>query len=182
VSAQDWTTCWQSVLASEGWDAYTNNPDDPGGPTRFGITMATLQSWRGMPVGPDDVKALGQDEALAIYSDRYWRPICGDDLPPGIDLAVFDAAVNMGPGTAARLLQRCLGVADDGKIGPQTIEAAEDADAVALVSAFSERRLAYYQALSTWDTFGHGWTNRVNRVEDQAKALISPPPSSQASA
>jgi hypothetical protein len=104
------------VLKHEG--GYVNHPADPGGATNLGITAATLARARGHPVSAADVAALTRAEAAAIYRRFFWNSARGDDLPAGLDHAVFDLAVNSGPGRAARLLQRVLAVAEDGVIGP----------------------------------------------------------------
>jgi lysozyme family protein len=115
----------------------------------------------------------------------YWDKVRGDDLPSGIDLSVFDAAVNCGPYEAAMFLQRALGddIVADGKIGPLTIAAADDPvmDADYLLRVISDERLAFYRRLSTWKAFGRGWSNRVASIEVKALALArTPAPSSSA--
>lgn len=96
-----------------------------------------------------------------------------DALPAGLDLAVFDLAVNSGPGRAARLLQRALGLAEDGVIGPQTLAAAASRDPAATVRALTRERLSFLGRLPTWKTFGRGWRRRVEDVETQALALAA---------
>ena len=113
------------VLRQEG--GYSDNPADPGGATNLGITRRTLAGWR--KVSPwwnlpkTAVQALSAAEAGEIYRALYWSPVAGDDLPAGLDLAVFDFAVNSGPDRAARALQGIVGVAVDGRIGPKTLAA-----------------------------------------------------------
>jgi lysozyme family protein len=160
------------VLAHEG--GYVDHPSDPGGATNRGITRATLAGWRGRPVSKAEVRALGRDEAAAIYRARYWNAVRGDDLPAGLDLAVFDFAVNAGPGRAIRTLQQVLGVRQDGAIGPQTLAACQ-ADSALLIRALGVARLAFHRRLPTFATFGKGWTRRIRAVEREALALASPP-------
>jgi lysozyme family protein len=157
---------------------YVDHPDDPGGPTRHGITLRTLTRARGRPVSPDEVRALGRAEAEAIYRTWYWDAIRGDDLPAGIDLAVFDAAVNAGPPRAARLLQEVLGLPADGTVGPVTLAACRDADAAALIRALGRARLDFLRRLRTWPVFGRGWRRRVRAVERRALALARGPAAS----
>lgn len=159
--------CLAEVLRHEG--GFVNHPSDPGGATNLGITKATLSEWRGKPVTVDDVRNLTVDEAGEIYRARYWQPIRGDALPPGVDLAVFDGAVNSGPGRSARWLQQALGVAQDGIIGPETLAAVGRAKPATLIIEICDARMAFLRSLSTWPTFGKGWTARVNEV--QAAAL-----------
>ena len=115
--------------------------------------------------------ALGRREAGEIYRARYWNAIRGDELPPGIDLVVFDAAVNSGPARAVRWLQGALALPADGAIGPLTMGAVAQADSPDLVSAYSKTRLQFLQRLTTWRAFGRGWTRRVRETEAAALAL-----------
>lgn len=147
---------------------YVDDPNDRGGPTNHGITQATLADWRGHPVSAADVEALSQEEATEIYQASYWKPICGDELPSGVDLIVFDSAVNQGPGTAAKLLQETVGVSADGHIGPQTLAAVSARDSVDTVNGMSAARLARYKQSPDWPTFHNGWTNRLKAVTAQA--------------
>ena len=102
------------VLVSEG--GYVNNQNDPGGATKYGITIATLRNYRGRSVTVDNVRQLAADEAGQIYHRNYWAPVRGDDLPAGVDYALFDFAVNSGPRKAAETLQECLSVTVDGEV------------------------------------------------------------------
>jgi lysozyme family protein len=157
------------ILRHEG--GYVDHPLDPGGATNLGITRATLASWRGRAVSKAEVRALSRTEAAAIYRERYWKAVRADELPPGIDLVVFDAAVNSGPGRAIRWLQAALDVAVDGLIGPETLAAARGAEPKALITAFSRHRLGFLKRLVTFPTFGRGWTRRVSETEAAALAL-----------
>jgi lysozyme family protein len=163
----------REVFRHEG--GYVDHPLDPGGATNRGITRATLAAHRGRPVSKAEVMALSADEAAAIYRQRYWDAVKGDDLPAGVDLAVFDAAVNSGPGRAARWLQQELGVCVDGVVGPRTLAAARAADARALIARYSRRRLGFLQRLATWRAFGRGWGRRVAEVERAALAMARAP-------
>lgn len=155
--------CVAEVLRHEG--GYVDHPRDPGGATNRGITHLTLADWRGHPVTKADVQALTEKEAREIYRVRFWNAIQGDRLPAGVDLAVFDFAVNSGPGRAARMLQQQLGVVADGAIGPVTLAAIRKVNASRLASGLCRARLAWMRGLPTWDAFGEGWTARVVDVE-----------------
>jgi len=147
------------VLRHEG--GYVDHPDDPGGATNFGITLATLQGWRGLGVTKADVKALTRGEAGALYRTRYWDHCRCDELPEPVAFMVFDAAVNHGTTRVARLLQEALGVAADGRIGPVTLGAAQAAEPSALVTEIAARRMVFYASLSHFRTFGLGWSRRL---------------------
>lgn len=155
--------CMNFVMREEG--GYSNHPADNGGPTNYGITHRTLADWRGVPsVTAEQVRAMSHEEARAILRARYWNAVRGDDLPPGVDLAVFDWAVNAGPARAMRGLQRLAGVSADGAIGPVTLAAVRGRDPRSLALALCDTRLAHLRGLDDWRVFGKGWAARVERV------------------
>jgi len=158
------------VLQSEG--GYADDPRDPGGATNRGITRATLARWRGRPVSKAELRALGRAEAAAIYRALYWDALRGDDLPAGLDIALFDYGVNSGPARAARTLQAVLGVAVDGIVGPRTLAAARAAPPERLVRAICARRLGLLERLRHFAVFGRGWRARVARTEAAALARL----------
>lgn len=158
------------VLKSEG--GFVNHPSDPGGMTNLGVTRNVWREWTKRDVDEAEMRALTPELVEPMYKARYWDAVKADDLPRGIDYAVFDAAVNMGPGRAAKLLQAALGVTADGVIGRATIAAATAADPAELLEAFSLGKEAFYQSLPTFGTFGKGWLNRVAHVQDAAEQMI----------
>jgi lysozyme family protein len=158
--------CVVEVLKHEG--GFVNHPRDPGGATNRGITHITLADWRGSPVTAEDVRTMSEAEAREIYRSKYWNAIQGDNLPAGVDLAVFDLAVNSGVGRAARMLQQQLGVTVDGAIGPQTLAAMRKVNAARLAGDLCRARLAWLRGLNTWPVFGKGWEARVVAVERAA--------------
>jgi len=160
-----------AVLKHEG--GYVDHPRDPGGATNMGITISTLRAWRGKAVGKDDVRFLRRDEATQIYRKQYWNAVRSDDLPAGLDYAMFDYAVNSGAGKAIRDLQSVLGLQRDGQIGAMTLDAVNKTDTRELVSALMAKRLAFLRGLRTWDAFGKGWTRRVNDVRALSLAMVS---------
>lgn len=162
------SSCLAFVLLWE--KGYVNHPDDPGGATNMGITLRTLSEWRGKPVTPADVKALERSEAEAIYRARYWKSVKADQLPRGVDLLLFDGAVNSGPTTAARWLQKVLRVSADGAIGPLTLAAATKADRLRLIEDVAWQRVAYLTDLSGFRSFGAGWLRRVEACRAAALA------------
>ncbi len=164
------------ALALKHEGGYVDHPADPGGPTNLGVTLATLSAVLGRPATKADVKALTPAKVAPIYRQRYWDAIEGDDLPAGLDYAVFDWAVNSGPARAAIALQCLVGVADDGHIGPITLKAVAGQDRQKLIGSLCDARLAFLKALSTWPTFGKGWSNRVAGVRKDALAMIAAVP------
>lgn len=161
--------CLKEVFIHEG--EYANHPADRGGPTKFGITQKTLSDWRGAPVTESDVRQLTRDEARLIYLSRYWNPVRGDELPPGVDLVLFDAAVHMGVGRAVRMAQKIVGASADGVVGRQTLAAIRGFPAEELIRRFCEDRLAFLRTLPNWETFKVGWQRRVQAVERKAMKM-----------
>jgi lysozyme family protein len=159
--------CVDIVLRYEG--GYVDDPRDPGGATNMGITLRTLREWRGDDsLTAEALRNMTEAEAREIYLARYWNPIRADELPPGIDLAVFDWAVHGGVGRAARDLQTVLGVTVDGAIGRQTIEAAKRADPAEVIRGVCEQRLNHLRSRPHWDAFARGWSRRVREIEEAA--------------
>jgi lysozyme family protein len=165
----DWEKCLAFAFEAEG--GYSDDPADPGGATNLGITLAELVRWRGRPVDKAELRALTRDEAAAIYRAGYWNATRCADLPPGLDLMVFDAAVNTGNGRAARMLQQVVGAAPDGSIGPLTLKAVATMAPDAIIAALAQRRVDYYEGLPGFTRFGRGWLARVARARDVALRL-----------
>jgi Putative secretion activating protein len=138
------------ILAHEG--GYANDPNDPGGETNFGISK------RAYPT--EDIAHLTADRAAAIYRRDYWTPLQCDALPWALAVQVFDHGVNAGCSGAVKLLQGSLGVADDGVIGPITLERAAASNWSHAVT-LARRRIRYYSGLRQWDRYGDSWTQRT---------------------
>jgi lysozyme family protein len=155
-----------AVLKHEG--GWSDHKADPGGATNLGITIGTYRRYINRNGTKDDLKRLTVAQAAVCYRRHYWDKVKADDLPAGIDYAVFDFAVNSGPGRAAKYLQAVLGVKQDGVIGPVTIAAARSAPAVRTIHSLCDRRLAFLRALKTWEDFGRGWQSRVLGVRNDA--------------
>lgn len=164
--------CLTEVLRHEG--GYVDHPSDPGGATNMGITRKTLARWRKVSPWTDlpkaEVAGLKRDEAALIYRASYWNACEAGAMPAGVDLALFDFAVNSGPDRAVRVLQAALGVAADGAVGPVTLGAVNAANPAKLINAICDRRLGFLSRLSTFATFGRGWTRRVAEIRAAALA------------
>jgi lysozyme family protein len=160
---ENFETCLKSVLHHEG--GYVNHPSDPGGMTNLGVTKRVWEEWVGHEVDEKTMRSLTPEIVGPMYKAKYWDKVKGDDLPAGVDYCVFDAAINSGPGRAAKWLQAAVGVEPDGGIGPKTLQAVNAMDADALVGAYNDRRLSFLHDLPTWDTFGKGWARRVAEVK-----------------
>ena len=170
MAAESWGEAFRALLRHEG--GFVNHPRDPGGMTNLGVTRRVWEEWTSHPANEADMRGLTPGMVEPLYRDRYWKKIRGDELPAGVDLAVFDCAVNSGPGRAAMLLQQAIGVWPDGVIGPKTMAAIKAADAKATVDRFCDLRLDFLRALPIWDTFGGGWYTRVEDVRRQAKGMV----------
>jgi len=153
----------KAILHHEG--GYVHHPADPGGMTNLGVTKRVWEEWVGHEVDEKAMRNLTPEIVGPMYKVKYWDKIKGDELPTGVDYVVFDAAVNSGPGRAAKWLQACVGVEPDGGIGPKTLAAVAAVDASQLVEDYAKRRLSFLMDLQTWDTFGKGWGRRVAEVQ-----------------
>ncbi|MBJ6987311.1 glycoside hydrolase family 108 protein [Devosia sp. MC521] len=165
--------CLAHVLAHEG--GYVDHPLDRGGATNMGITRKALAHWRGVvpftQLPKAAVRALTRAEAAAIYEANYWRVCRAGEMPAGVDLAVFDYAVDSGPSRAIKALQVCLAVPADGMIGPVTLGALARARPRLLINALCDQRMGFLGKLGTFVTFGKGWTRRVSLVRTAALGM-----------
>lgn len=168
--AKNFPACNQRVLVYEG--GWSNHPQDPGGVTLEGVIQRVYDGYRqrkGLPTRPLTPQMRGTADWIAerdeIYRIQYWNKVRGDEIPAGVDMVVYDAAVNSGPVQAVKWLQRALGVPADGMLGEATMAALEaNVDNDALVADICSRRLAFLKQLRTWSTFGTGWSRRVSNV------------------
>ena len=103
MAKENYEECLKTILHHEG--GYVNHPKDPGGETNLGVTKRVYEEWG----GKKDMKDLTEEDVAPIYKKNYWDRVKGDDLPSGLDLAVFDWAVNSGTGRAAKKLQKMIG-------------------------------------------------------------------------
>ena len=174
---KNFETALALTLGHEG--GWSDHPKDPGGATNMGVTIGTLKRL-GIDVDGDgdsdlaDLRKLRREDVAKVYRAFYWDAVRADLLPAGVDLAVFDFAVNSGPAQAAKMLQRAVGAKPDGDIGPQTLAALAKEDALLIVAAVSEKRLRFLRSLKTWGTFGKGWQRRVEDVQRAALELANP--------
>ncbi|MFN3659583.1 MAG: glycoside hydrolase family 108 protein, partial [Pseudolabrys sp.] len=160
------------LLRHEG--GYTNHPSDPGGPTNFGITIAVYRKYVKPNATAADVRAMTVAEAKTIYRARYWDAQRCDELPAGVDYAVFDYGVNSGIGRSGKVLRRVLRLPDNtSAVSDAVIAAARAANASGLVAAICDERLRFLQALKTWPVFGKGWGRRVAEVRAAALAMAA---------
>lgn len=181
------------------WEGeYSDIPGDTGGKTKYGITEAVFNAWRDLQVNPPKtLRDLTKEDAKAIYWSNYWLLArCGQFQRP-LDLVMFDAAVNHGPGGAARILQRALNALQDnmklpgslklsvdGGIGAKTLAEADRYKPIDLCMAYLEQRRATYHAIVAnskkpeskvpdQGKFLKGWLNRVDDLQQRIQGLES---------
>jgi len=170
MAAENYDKCLETILHHEG--GYVNHPKDPGGETNLGVTKRVYEDWG----GTKDMKDLTVDDVAPIYRKNYWDRMKCDDIPAGLDLCVFDFGVNAGTGRSAKYLQTMIGTVADGGIGPNTLRALDayiDANGIeGAIKNFQEARQGYYESLSTFETFGRGWTRRVTETTELALSMV----------
>ena len=157
-----WDTAFDVTIGFEG--GYVNNPNDPGGETKYGISKKAY---------PDiDIKNLTIEQAKDIYRRDYWEGCKCDFIPDALSIALFDFAVNSGTKRAIRYLQRALEVTIDGCIGNQTIGACNRIPTRYVLDRFMRYRLEYLQNLKTWKYFGNGWGRRVQLLKNVCEKYL----------
>lgn len=146
------------VVSAEG--EYSNDPRDPGGETKYGISKASY---------PDlDIAALTLVQAKEIYKKDYWDAVKGDQFSWTVAYPLFDCAVNQGRGRAVKFAQIAAGVKDDGLIGPATVARLQAVNPVSWLNLFMAARATKYAETANFDRFGKGWMNRLFTVHSHA--------------
>lgn len=162
--------CLDLVLIHEG--GFVDHSQDPGGITNMGVTKKAWEEYVGHDVTKEEMRSLTVAEITPFYRKGYWDACKCDDLHAGVDYAVFDLAVNAGPGRAAKFLQEAVGATPDGRIGPRTLAAAADFGANLIISKICDRRESYYRSLPHFPTFGRGWLKRNEEVQKKALEMV----------
>ncbi len=171
MAADNFDPSLKFTLLFEG--GFVNNPKDPGGATNLGVTIHTLSQVLGHNATVAEVQALTPKTVAPIYRQRYWNTVRGDDLPLGVDLAVFDFGVHSGPIRGVKGLQRVLGLDDDGKIGDITLKVVRKFDPKTVVETLCAERLHFLQGLKVFETFGKGLKGRVERCRTAALSMLA---------
>lgn len=148
------------VLEREGGAKITDDAQDPGGLTKYGISQRAYPNL--------DIRALTLQDAQQLYKRDYWDKIRGDELPDSIAFCLFDGAVNQGVERTIRLLQLALGLTVDGEFGPLTLAAAKNH--AGLIEKFQAERILHYASLPTWGKYGRGWARRAIGTAMEANA------------
>jgi len=159
----DFLSIIDRVLSHEG--GYVNDPRDPGGETHWGISKRAYPHV--------NIRDMTRAYAVELYRRDYWEKMRCPEMPLVVAFQLLDAAINHGRGNAVRWLQRALHVADDGIVGPVTLNALGRTDVLAVVLVFNGERLRFYARLKHFDVFGRGWVRRLAAnlhyaIEDEA--------------
>lgn len=180
---QNFDRILDELLLSEG--GFVNHPSDPGGATNLGVTLATAKRL-GIDVDKDgdtdvnDIKLLKREHAAQVFKSEFWDKVKGDELPHGLDYAVVDFAYHSGPKRAVIGLQRLLGLADDGILGPHTLAAVKSYQFYdTLINRYMDDRVKFLKSLSTFSVFGKGWMNRIVKVRKISLELATHPEQEQ---
>lgn len=168
--AKNFKQCLEHVLVSEG--GFSDHPKDPGGVTNKGITARVYEEFLGEEVTKQMMQDIPDEHVEEIYRDQYWDVVCGDELPAGVDLCVFDFGVNAGPVRSVKMLQSSVGAVSDGILGPNTLNAVDEHDPQTVIEVFCGKREDYYRSLRHFKTFGKGWLRRNDDVRDTALDMV----------
>jgi lysozyme family protein len=163
------------VMQSEG--GYVWDKDDAGGETNLGVTIGAWGAYLGRAIQPGEMAKLTKSDVKPFYKSMYWDKVRGDDLPAGVDYAVFDFSVNAGVARAAKFLQRAVGAVDDGSIGSGTLALVAKITPGKLLQNFAEQKEAFYNTLAdknpTQQKFLKGWLARVDHVQTAATSMLA---------
>jgi lysozyme family protein len=183
MTAENFETALACVLKAEG--GFSNDEADHGGRTMRGITQREYDAWCRRQKKPlADVKSITDEDIRAIYRQSYWDAVSASDLPGGLDLTVFDFAVNSGPERAVRALQTVLGIPQTGKMSVPDVTKALPPDTSELIDKYCDARAAFLRRIGTGSqsVFLRGWLSRVKTVRAAAKDLVVMAPSSMPAA
>jgi len=145
----DWLLQWEGTV-------YENDPDDPGGATKFGIDKRSHPK--------EDIRNLTKERAAEIYWNEYWTRCRAHEMPARVGEVVANIAVNAGHGRASKWLQAAVGATPDGVIGQKTLAAVWQADYAELAKALLDRTEQHYRSIAKGrlSKFLRGWLNRNN--------------------
>ena len=161
-------SCLEKILKHEG--GFVNHPEDPGGMTNMGITKKVYERFLGKELCEKDMRMMPMEHVAKIYRKNYWDKVKADDLPSGVDLCVFDWAVNSGTKRAVCALQESIGAKVDGVMGPMTLGKVNVYDNLKLLKVMKQKREGFYRSLTKlFKTFGTGWLRRNNETYEASK-------------
>jgi lysozyme family protein len=164
-------TAISQILATDG--GWKEHPKSVERSTHHGISLAVYRQHLDALGSLDDLRVMERDEAVWVYRRAFWDAVGGDELPAGVDLALFDWAVCTSPARAVTGLQRCLDLHANGKICAATVGAAHQYQPRPdLVRAIGAERLSFLSTLKGWKEHRKDWMGRVRNIEVSALALL----------
>jgi len=167
--------CFDQIIKSEG--GYVWDKDDAGGETNLGVTKQAWSEFLKRPIQDGEMKKLTVSDVKPFYKQMYWDSIKCDDLPSGLDYVVFDFGINAGIKKSAKFLQRAVGAAEDGAIGPLTLALVKTIEVPLLINIFTELKENFYNSIvqknPVQDKFLKGWMNRVASVQTTAESMVA---------
>ena len=178
---ENFEKCLEMLLKHEG--GFTADTRDRGnqigdghgnqGSTMLGVTSKVYADWTGKPAPIEVMKTLTQEDVAPIYKKNYWDRCKCDDLDSGLDWCVFDWAVNSGVSRASKAIQKISGANPDGKIGSKTLALVEGQDTKYMIEEFGVIRQSFYESLSSFKTYGNGWTRRNKETTEKSLSMAS---------
>ena len=177
---KNWEPFFEMLIAHEG--GFTDDQRDSGnrkgdghgneGSTMLGVTSYNWSKYTDKPAPKEVMKKLTVDDVKPLYKKNYWDAIKADDLPSGVDVSCADLCVNAGPRRAAKILQRAVSATADGAIGPQTVAAVYDFDAIDVLHKYYDGREKFYRGLDDYKIYGNGWSRRNTETLEKALELV----------
>lgn len=164
------------ILRHEG--GFVDDPKDPGGATKYGISNRSHPVDRDGDgdIDADDAKLITVEEARNIYYENYWLPLRCNEYNWSIALCTFDSAVNQGCSAAIKMLQKAAGVTVDGDFGQKTLSAVQRIGAERLVRDFQSLRIERYCGLvikrPDMSKFLYGWIRRTMETTIEATKYL----------
>ena len=164
---------WQERCDGQGLHC---TPGDPGGTTNMGVTWATWSTAVAQGIVTGNLIYASRDQLALVLHTMFWKVVSGDVLPAGVDLAVFNFGMVAGPGRALQWLQRTVGTAPDGIVGPHTLAAVNGMAVVDLIAGFTSNEEGYYRSLPGAPQFDKGWEWRAEAAKAAALSLAGAGP------
>lgn len=159
------------ILVYEG-SKYTNDPDDPGGATKWGITLGDYRLHSNPHGQPQDIMNLSREEAIRIYKKHYWDAVSGDQLPFYMAFEVFDFGVNSGIGRSVPFAGNIIGASNTRKVDADFVAKAVAFDTDSFIDQYHEAKLAAYRTFKSSWKYLPGWTSRANQTKALAKSIV----------
>ncbi len=186
--------CHAFTLKAEG--GYSNNPNDSGGATKYGVSIVTLKDYArwypaamqtlGFPpvITEATIKNLTVEKAERFFYRFWWQKLSCEEIPTAVACCLYDFAVNSGHKRAVRKLQECYNntvftghvLETDGIVGPKTIAACQKCNTEDFITEYIDVRRSFFRAIvrskPSQKVFLKGWLNRCDNLYYFAVALL----------